>query len=181
MNPSNNNWIGQVTTGHGFMVLAPTLVAAFSGTMSWHTALPLIVAGIVGLIWPENAGLKTTAQTAATDLMDVYAQYQTDTVTVASNAPVPPGPGKTAAGLAILAAIGLSLSACTGQTPTQQAAEVRAVECIADTVAKVAAAPNAPGGTVAQVASAATVVGNQLATDAACAPVVTNPPAPAKP
>ena len=175
MNSSTKTWIGQVTTGHGFMILAPTLLAALSGTMSWNAAFPLLVAAVVGLAWPENAGLKDATQTVAADLEKVYTQYANNTVAVAANAPLPPDPRQTAAGISILAAIGLALTACAGQTPAQQAAELRAVECIADTAAKIAAAAAAPVFGIAEAAAAATIVGNTLSTDPACGAALVKP------
>ncbi len=146
MNLTTNTWIGQVTTGHGFMVLVPTLCAAIAGTMSWNVALPLLAAGVVGLAWPENAPLKDAAQTVATDLEKLYAQYNTNAVATAASAPLPPDPGKAAIGLAVFAAIGLSLAACSGQTPAQQAVELRMAECLADTAARIAIGmPNTTG------------------------------------
>ena len=71
MNPNTKTWIGQVTTGHGFMVLAPTVLAMLSGTMTWNVAFPLLTAAIIGLVWPENTGLKDAAQTVAADLEKV--------------------------------------------------------------------------------------------------------------
>jgi hypothetical protein len=138
LNPSTKTWIGQVTTGHGFMLLASTLVAVLGGTIPWTVAFPLLVAGAVGLMWPENGPLKDAAQTVATDLEKLYAQYNSNVVAVAANAPLPPDPGKAALSLAVFAAIGLSLTACSGQTPALQAAELRFAECLADTVANVA-------------------------------------------
>jgi len=135
---STKTWIGQVTTGHGFMLLAPTLLAVFAGTMSWDVAFPLLVAGAVGLAWPENGPLKDAAQAVAADLEKLYTQYNSNVVAMAANAPLPPDPNKMSVGIAVLAAIGLSLAACTGQTPAQQAAELRMAECIADTAARIA-------------------------------------------
>jgi hypothetical protein len=175
LNSSTKIWIGQVTTGHGFMVIAPTLLATLSGTMSWRVAFPLLVAGVVGLAWPENPALKDAAQTVAADLEKVYAQYSNNTVAVAANAPLPPDPRRTAAGIAILAAIGLSLTACSGQTPAQQAAELRAVECIADTAAKIAAVAAAPVFGIAEAAAAVTTAGNTLSTDPACGAALVKP------
>jgi hypothetical protein len=181
LNIFTSTWIGQVTTGHGFMVLVPTLLAALSGTMSWTVALPLLIAGVVGLVWPENAGLKEAAQTAAADLEKIYAQYQSNVVAAASNAPMPPDPRKTAAGIAVLAAIALSLSACAGQTPAQQAAELHAVECIAGTAAKIAAIVAQPVAVAMEVAAAATAVGTAFSTEPSCGAALVSPPAPAKP
>ena len=63
-----NNWLGQVTTGHGAMIVGPTVLAVLSGQMTWTTATPLLVAGAVGLLWPENTALPAQAQTATADL-----------------------------------------------------------------------------------------------------------------
>lgn len=175
MNKNTKTWIGQVTTGHGFMVIAPTLLAVLSGTMSWTIAFPLLVAGVVGLVWPENTRLKDAAQTVAGDLETAYTRYQTNVVTAATNAPVPPDPRNTAASLAVLAAIGLSLTACAGQTPAQQANEVRAVECIAETAAHVAVGVADPVSGAIEVANAVNAIGSVLSTDPACAPVAVNP------
>ena len=68
MNFSFSDWLGEVTTGHGAMILGPTLMAASSGTMDWPTAVPFLAAGVIGLFWPENTALKAAAQTAATDV-----------------------------------------------------------------------------------------------------------------
>ena len=175
MNPNTKIWIGQVTTGHGFMVLAPTFLAMLSGTMTWNVAFPLLAAAIVGLVWPENTGLKDAAQTVAADLEKVYAQYQSRTVAVAANAPLPPDPRHTVAGIAIFAAIGLSLTACAGQTPAQQATELHVVECIAETAAKMAAAAIEPTSAIIEIARTATAAGNALSTEPACGVVQVKP------
>ena len=73
MNQTLKTWIGQVTTGQGVMVIVPTLCAALSGAMDWAIAAPLLLAGVVGLLWPENIALKAAAQTAMTDMMNVAA------------------------------------------------------------------------------------------------------------
>lgn len=73
MSTSLKSWFGQVTTGHGVMVLAPTLLSVLSGTMTWTQAAPLLVAGAVGLVWPENTGLKTAAQTSAADIANTVS------------------------------------------------------------------------------------------------------------
>ena len=73
MNKSLMSWFGQVTTGHGMMVLAPTLLSVLSGTMNWTTATPLLVAGAVGLAWPENTALQSSARSAASDMADMAA------------------------------------------------------------------------------------------------------------
>lgn len=70
------DWIGQVTTGHGAMILGPTLLAVASKQMSWMDATPLLVAGAVGLLWPENTGLKTASQNAVTDVETLVTAYR---------------------------------------------------------------------------------------------------------
>jgi len=72
---SLKSWLGQVTTGHGFMILAPTLLSVFSGTTSWTSAVPFLVAGAIGLVWPENTALQSSAQTVATDVAGMIASY----------------------------------------------------------------------------------------------------------
>lgn len=61
------SWLGQVTTGHGAMVLAPTLLAVAGGQMTWQQATPLLAVGAVGLLWPENVAAQTAAKDVATD------------------------------------------------------------------------------------------------------------------
>jgi hypothetical protein len=73
MNNSLKFWLGQVTTGHGFMILAPTTLAALTGTMSWTSAAPLLTAGVVGLIWPENTALQDASKSAASDIASLIA------------------------------------------------------------------------------------------------------------
>ncbi len=68
-------WFGQVTTGHGFMILGGTLLSVLSGAMSWAAAAPLLVAAVIGLLWPENTALSTAARTAATDVEALLAAF----------------------------------------------------------------------------------------------------------
>ena len=70
-------WFRQVTTGHGMMILAPTLLALVGGQMTLQTAIPLLVAGVVGLLWPENVAAKTAAGAVATDIEALIAAYRT--------------------------------------------------------------------------------------------------------
>lgn len=76
MNKSLKSWIGQVTTGHGVMVLVPTVLAALTGTMGWNIALPLLAAGVVGLAWPENMAMQASARTVAEDVGRLMAAYR---------------------------------------------------------------------------------------------------------
>ena len=176
MNPSPNTWVGQVTTGHGVMILAPTLLAVLAGTMSWPTALPLLVASVVGLAWPENAPLLEAARTAATDAEAMIESYRGRPARGA----VPPVPGPGPSGLAALAVAGLTLAACAGLTPAQQAAALQAAEngivCLADTTIKVAEAGAAPALDAIKAAHAAAAFGGELATDPACRPPFVPPP-----
>lgn len=59
------SWYGQVTTGAGAMLLAPTLLALFAHQVTLTQAIPALAAGVVGLIWPENRPLATAVQGAA--------------------------------------------------------------------------------------------------------------------
>ena len=76
MNKTFKNWLGQITTGHGFMVLLPTLMAALSGAMGWDTAAPLLAASAVGLGWPENTALQNAAQATAAGIANAIAAAQ---------------------------------------------------------------------------------------------------------
>ena len=57
------------------MILAPTLATAMAGAMNWTTAAPLLVAGALGLVWPENTALQSAGQTAATDAMGIVNAF----------------------------------------------------------------------------------------------------------
>ena len=72
MNKSLKSWLGQVTTGHGFMILGSTVLAVASGTMTMSAAAPLLAAGVVGLVWPENTELQTAVQSAVKDTVTAY-------------------------------------------------------------------------------------------------------------
>ena len=66
MNPvSLRTWYGQVTTGAGMMLLAPTLLALLAHQVTPEQALPALAAGVVGLLWPENKALAGAVQSAA--------------------------------------------------------------------------------------------------------------------
>jgi hypothetical protein len=69
-------WFGQVTTGHGFMIIGGTLLSVLSGATSWAVAAPLLVAGVIGLIWPENTALRTAAQATVADVEAMLAAYR---------------------------------------------------------------------------------------------------------
>jgi hypothetical protein len=68
-------WSGQITTGHGCMIIAGTLFSVFTGSITWTAAAPLLVAAAVGLVWPENTALQTAARAAVTDVENVVAAY----------------------------------------------------------------------------------------------------------
>ena len=70
MNPNAfKSWIGQSTTGLGVAALLTTLSAVAAGQVTWQQAIPGLVAGIVGLIWPENKGAQAGASSLAADLI----------------------------------------------------------------------------------------------------------------
>jgi hypothetical protein len=84
LNNSLNPWLGRVTTGHGVAVLASTLLAVLSGTTTWAGAAPFLLAGVIGLIWPEAAPPLTPAQPVAGQLTDVMTTHHGE--------PTPPEP-----------------------------------------------------------------------------------------
>lgn len=68
-------WLAQSTTGTGLSALFAYLAAVASGSMIWVQAMPLLVGGLVGLAWPEDAGLKSAAQETTISierLVDAY-------------------------------------------------------------------------------------------------------------
>ncbi len=75
MNNSLRTWFGQVTTGHGFMIIGGTVLSVLAGTTSWVVASPLLVAGVIGLLWPENTALRTAAQATVADVEAMMAAY----------------------------------------------------------------------------------------------------------
>jgi hypothetical protein len=181
VNFSFRDWIGEVTTGHGAMILGPTLMAAWSGTMSWTAAAPLLAAGVVGLLWPENTAMKSAAQTAATDVETLIEAYRTglghgaagDTPSAVTTASAPPAPsGAAMSALAMLAATGLALTACAGQTPAQQTATATTVAsgllCVADATGQIVTTATTSDPNAIKGVDAAISAGSVLMTDAAC-------------
>lgn len=178
MNFNVNSWLGQVTTGHGAMILGPTLLAAASGTITWSTAVPLLAAGVVGLLWPENTALQTATRTVATDVEALIAAYRTGLHRGAADdtQAVPPGTNSAGAGaaaiIAMLAAAGVTLAACANQTPAQQVALQTSVAsgllCVADATGKVVATASTNDSNTMKAVNAAVAAGNALLTDAAC-------------
>ncbi len=194
MNFSFSDWIGEVTTAHGAMILGPTLLAASSGTMTWPTAVPFLAAGVVGLLWPENTALKSAAHTAAADVENLITAYRTGLshgaagdvpdMQAASSAHPYSGTapsataaaaayrGAAASALAMLVAAGLALSACANQTPAQQAATETSIAsgllCIADASGKVVATASTTDSNAIKGVNSAIAAGNVLLTDSAC-------------
>lgn len=95
-------WLGQVTTAHGMMVLAPSLLAVMTGQMTWQTAAPLLAAGLIGLMWPENKTLQTAVQTMAKDGVTLVDALKANVQAVA-----------------LMLGLAFALSAC-GATPAGQ-------------------------------------------------------------
>ncbi len=55
------NWLGQVTTGTGFATVLAAIGAMASGALDWRQAVPVLVGGVAGVIWPENRALNAAA------------------------------------------------------------------------------------------------------------------------
>jgi len=183
VNFSFSTWISEVTTGHGAMILGPTLLAVSSGTMSWPTAVPFLAAGVIGLLWPENTALKSAVQSTATDIETLIAAYRTglshgasgDSPDADADADASVSQAHTGAAvsaLAMLVATGLALTACAKQTPAQQVATEKTIAsgllCLADTSGKVVATVTTSDSNSLKAANAATAAGNVLLTDTAC-------------
>lgn len=96
-------WLGQVTTGAGAMLLAPTLLALLAHQMTLAQAIPPLAAGVIGLIWPENKKLGAEVQSVTAQavqlapavavdgraLLDAYRDGLTHGVTLAHGSPLP--------------------------------------------------------------------------------------------
>ena len=169
-------WVGQVTTGHGFMILGPTLLAVATGSVTWPVAVPMIVAGAVGLLWPENTQLKSASQAVATDVEALISAYRTGVDHGASpppaGVPVMPPRVVTAGILTLVMATGLTLTACATQTPAQQAATGTAIAsgllCLADTSGRIVATATTSDPDSVKAMNSAVAAGGVLATDADC-------------
>jgi hypothetical protein len=147
--------------------------------MTWSTAVPLLSAGVIGLLWPENTALQSAAQTAAADVEALIAAYRTGlTHGAASDTPSTAAAGgdtshsAAAAAAALLLGAGLALTACASQTPAQQAATQTSIAsgllCLADATGKVVqtAATNDPN--TIKAVNSAIAAGDVLLTDTAC-------------
>jgi hypothetical protein len=185
MNSSFQTWTGQVTTGHGVMILAPTLLGIVGGSISWATAFPLLTAGLIGLLWPENTAAANAGKAFATDVEALIAAYRTgmthalaDQTATGSVPTVPARTNVAATGLATLAITAAALGACGNQTPAQQQSTITAVAsglvCVADTTGKVVAAASTSDPDSLKAANAVVAAGGALTTDAACQSAITN-------
>lgn len=178
------NWIGQVTTGHGAMILGSTLVATASGTMNWSTAIPFLAAGLIGMLWPENAPLMDVTQKLAADVEALIVAYRTGLrhgATAETTGPAPTGIRATAittGAIAMLLAASVVLSACGNQTPTQVTATQIAVAsgllCIADASGKVIETVSTKDSNTIKAVNAAVAAGDVLMTDTACQAALAN-------
>lgn len=79
-----SNWFGQATTGAGFATLLGAASSVASGAVTWQHALPLIVGGVVGLVWPENTKLQSSVGTATSSVETMLAALQTGSQSAAS-------------------------------------------------------------------------------------------------
>lgn len=70
------NWLGQATTGAGFATILAVASSWASGSLSWQQALPLLVGGLAGIIWPENPKLAVATEKTASDISAVLAAYR---------------------------------------------------------------------------------------------------------
>jgi hypothetical protein len=160
------------------MILTSTLLAAVAGSISWTTAIPLCVAGIIGAIWPENVAARVAGQAVATDVEALIAAYRTgvghtgDTPAASGSVPPVPSRGSTVAGLATLAITAAGLAACANQTTAQQQADFTAVSsgliCVADATGRIVAAASTKDPDAVKTANVVVAAGGALTTDAAC-------------
>jgi hypothetical protein len=184
MNFRFSSWIGQTTTGHGVMIVVPTLLAVASGSISLGAAVPLLLAGVIGLLWPENAAAQSTGKAVAMDVEALIAAYrkglhQAGTLPEPTgSAPTAPVRGALAAGLASLAISAAAIGGCTSETPAQQQADLATVAsdliCVADTTGTIVAAVSAKDKTAVGTAAGIVAAGGTIVSDAACQTAITS-------
>lgn len=83
------SWATQPTTVAGISALLGTLSGWASGAITMHTAIPLVVTGVVAIIIPDNTGLKDAAGTLAADATTLSEAYLTGLKHGAASAPPP--------------------------------------------------------------------------------------------
>lgn len=84
-----SSWLGQATTGTGFATMLAAFGALATGALDWHQAVPVLVGGIAGLIWPEKPALRAAAQQAVADVGAAVAAYQASSTAPAAPAAPP--------------------------------------------------------------------------------------------
>lgn len=77
MNPTLKTWSGQITTGIGALIGGPAVIGLLTHQLTLDQAIPLLIAAVIGLIFPENKALATSAQTTATDAEVLIPQLLT--------------------------------------------------------------------------------------------------------
>jgi|WetSurMetagenome_2_1015567.scaffolds.fasta_scaffold13380_6 hypothetical protein len=84
MNIDLSRIFSQVTTGTGVSAILAAVTAVASGQLTWTQAAPVIVGGVVAIIWPENKPLQSASQSAATDLVAAAPTIISDAETIIS-------------------------------------------------------------------------------------------------
>ncbi|MDE2471021.1 MAG: hypothetical protein KGL35_20330 [Bradyrhizobium sp.] len=69
-------WFGQKTTGAGIAAILGALSAVATGSLTWHAAIPVLIAGIVGLVMPENASAASATHTLVADTETLISAYR---------------------------------------------------------------------------------------------------------
>ena len=59
-------WTRQPTTVAGLSTLSGILVALLTAQVSWQSALPLLVAALVGIVLPDDAGARAAIERLVT-------------------------------------------------------------------------------------------------------------------
>lgn len=116
---SFKSWLGQVTTGHGFIALVGIAIAVMDGDLTWQRAAPMVAASLVALAWPENTRAQTIARDVTEKVVDDFSQ-----VTSASRSAV-----------LLLAGLTAVLVACTKPVPPQDVYALAASLTAADRAA----------------------------------------------
>ncbi len=79
-------WTRQPTTVAGLSTLCGTLAALLTAQVGWQSALPLLVASLVGIVLPDNAGAKMAIEHLVADAVQAEQLVMTprQAVTVVS-------------------------------------------------------------------------------------------------
>ena len=150
------------------MILGATLIALVLDAVSVDIAIALVLAGVLGLLWPENDPVLGSDRGPSAEF---FAKYRDGAVSVAAGMPNPHD-HRTALGLMAVAALAVVLGACGDQTSAQRLAGEKAAlleaQCLAATARKTAAEAKSGDDDITKAATAADIASKELSDNPAC-------------